>query len=95
MKRLVTLLPVTLILVTGLCIAVPSTGLAAQPLPECFGVAFDPANPHYLLGTNGDDHLIGIGASEVIFGLAGDDVITGGGSDTITYMCRWYIHPMA
>ena len=51
-----------------------STAFAADGLPTCFGVTYDPA---HILGTNGDDQIVGTSGVDVIFGLDGDDVILG------------------
>ena len=36
-----------------------STAIAAKALPECFGVRYDSIDPDHILGTNGDDRIIG------------------------------------
>jgi Ca2+-binding RTX toxin-like protein len=56
-------------------------GLAAAQshaqTPTCFGV------PATIVGTSGDDFLMGGPGPDVIVGLGGDDAITGGGGDDL------------
>ena len=40
---------------------------AANPLPTCFGVTYDSNHPDHILGTNGDDQIVGTSRSDVCF----------------------------
>ena len=60
-----------------------STAFAADGLPTCFGVTYDVNDPAHILGTNGDDQIVGTSDADVIFGLNGNDVILGQGGDDI------------
>ena len=63
-------------MVAALTVAVTPSGGAATP--ACFG------RQATIIGTSGDEHLVGTPSNDVIVGLGGDDVIAGnGGNDFI------------
>ncbi|NNE11440.1 MAG: hypothetical protein HKN41_04260 [Ilumatobacter sp.] len=84
--------PANLDTVGGGDLTVTATSLGV-PLPEiCPGFALDspelPPGLNLILGTDGDDELVGTNGNDLIVGLEGDDEIDGRGGDDVIIGCN-------